>query len=102
MYKRLLSTENPLFDPTTQQNSLNRQVFTTGELHPELEKGALYVQQIIRDEVTQHWRTEQALGREDWPAAPPRRADNAQSEEDVDFCSGLACAPTQTSQQLVW
>ena len=100
MYKRVLSEENPLFD-LTQQN-LNRQVFTNGELHPELEKGALYVQQIIRDEVTQHWRQEQTLRREVWPAAPPPRADNSESDSDIDFCSGLACAPTQTSQQLVW
>lgn len=100
IYKQIFSDDKALSERT--QRNLNRAVATHGELHPELEKGSLYFQQIIRDEVTQHWRHEQALKREVWPAAPPPRFDNSESESDIEFCSGLACAPTQQSTQLVW
>ena len=99
LYKTILSDDKYLCDLT--QKNLNQHVFTNGEMHPDLEKGPLYFQAILRDEVMKHYKREQTLRREIWPAAPPPVQDASTSEEDVEFCSGLACSPAQ-QQQIVW
>jgi predicted Abi (CAAX) family protease len=82
--------------------NLNHQAPSDEQVNMELEKASIYFQNLIREEVTQHWQREQQAQKEIWPAAPPTRYDTTNSEEDIDFCSGLACAPTGQSTQIVW
>jgi hypothetical protein len=98
IYEQPLPESNSILSLTPP--NLNHQTPNDESLHPELLKASLYFQSLIRDEVSQHYRREQAARREIWPAAPPAKVDN---EDDIDFCSGLACAPTGgQSTQLVW
>lgn len=98
MYKRIMSEDKYLCDLA--QKNLNRGVFINGEMHPEKEKGPLYFQKLIREEVTAHRKREQTLKREVWPAQPPLPNNADISEKDIEFCSGLACTTNQ--EQLVW
>lgn len=99
LYKRLMAEDKSLCE-ASQKNFANG-VFVTGEMHPQLEKGPLYFQKLCRDTVMAHHRREEKEGGQIWPARQSLPGTAAVSQEDVDFCSGLACAPSN-STKLEW
>ena len=66
MYKRIMSEDKALCEAA--QRNINSGTFINGELHPRLEKGPLYFQKFVREAVTEHWKREQALKQQIWPA----------------------------------
>ncbi|CAH0025067.1 unnamed protein product [Clonostachys rhizophaga] len=66
MYKRVMSEDKEL--AIGAQNNILRGVFINGELHPGMEKGALWFQSSARDMVKEHHEREVEAGREIWPA----------------------------------
>ena len=98
IYKRVMSEDKALCDAA--QKNLQAGVFINGELHPKMEKGPLFFQKLCRDEVTAHHKREQAAKREIWPAQQRLPSGAKVSEEDIEFCSGLACGERKDS--LVW
>ncbi|KAF1929475.1 ISP domain-containing protein [Didymella exigua CBS 183.55] len=64
------------------------------------ETAPLAFQTAVRDAVTEHYRQEQAAGKEIWPARPVANGIADQADEDERFCAGLACG-TQ-SRVLAW
>ena len=99
IYKRVMAEDKYLCDLT--QKNLNAGVFVNGEMHPKMEKGPLYFQKVVRDLVTAHHKKEQATKQEIWPARQQLPATAMVSGKDVDFCSGLACAPA-SQEGLAW
>lgn len=98
IYKRIMSEDKYLCDLT--QRNLNAGVFVNGEMHPRMEKGPLYFQKFVRDTVMAHYKREQGVKQEIWPARQALPSTAMVSKEDIDFCSGLAC---QTNQEvLAW
>ena len=91
MYKRIMSEDKFLCDLT--QKNLNAGMFINGELHGRMEKGPLYFQNFIREEVMAHWKREQATKGEIWPARQqmPATGKGKVSQADISFCEGLAC-----------
>ncbi|KXL44793.1 hypothetical protein M433DRAFT_100246 [Acidomyces richmondensis BFW] len=98
IYKRVMSEDKYLCDLA--QKNLNAGVFINGEMHPRMEKGPLYFQKVVRDEVRAHHKREQLLRQEIWPARQTLPNTAAISKEDIDFCSGLTCSTNQ--EALAW
>ncbi|WPB05842.1 uncharacterized protein RHO25_010496 [Cercospora beticola] len=101
IYKRIMSEDKYLCDQA--QKNLNAGVFINGEMHPKMEKGPLYFQSSIRETVVAHHAREQQQREEIWPARHqlPNTTNSVISQEDIDFCSGLACSP-EKQEQLAW
>lgn len=97
-FKRVLYEDKILCNNT--QKNLKAGVFVNGQLHPELEKGPLYFQNIVRKVVKEHREKEAAEHREIWPASQPLIGLQA-TDEDIAFCSGLACEP-ENAARLAW
>ncbi|KAH7129941.1 hypothetical protein B0J13DRAFT_133741 [Dactylonectria estremocensis] len=66
MYKRVMSEDKVL--AAGAQANIDRGVFINGELHPAMEKGALWFQSKVREQVTEHHQREVEAGHEIWPA----------------------------------
>jgi len=99
MYKRVMTEDKALC--SLAQKNLERGVFINGEMHPRMEKGPLYFQKLVREAVTQFHSREQAIDKQIWPAQQQLPNGAGASNEDVEFCSGLACSP-ETSDKLAW
>lgn len=99
MYKRVMNEDKALC--TAAQKNLGTGVFINGEMHPKMEKGPLFFQKLVREAVTKHHRKEQETRKEIWPAKQQLPQNASVSEEDEEFCSGLACNPVQ-QEQLAW
>jgi hypothetical protein len=98
IYKRIMAEDKYLCDLT--QKNLNSGIFINGEMHPKMEKGPLYFQQVVREIVTSHHKKEQAAKHEIFPARQQLPPTALVSGKDIEFCSGLAC---QTNQEgLAW
>lgn len=95
IYKRVMSEDKALCDLA--QKNVNAGVFINGMMHPRMEKGPLYFQKLCRDAVQEHHNKEKAVKHEIWPA---RQELSAESQEDEDFCTGLACSPD--AEKLEW
>ncbi|PNS19857.1 Vacuolar protein sorting-associated protein 72 [Sphaceloma murrayae] len=100
IYKRVMSEDKELCNAA--QKNLNAGIFVNGEMHPKMEKGPLYFQKVTREMVTQHHAREQKEQREIWPAQQQLPKDAGVSKADIEFCSGLACAPGVGQEQLAW
>ena len=98
IYKRIMSEDKYLCDRA--QKNLNAGVFVNGEMHPEMEKGPLYFQKVVRDNVMAHYIREQSARQEIWPARQTLPETAAVSKKDVDFCANLACPASQ--EGLAW
>ena len=98
IYKRIMSEDKGLCELS--QRNLNTGVFVNGEMHPKMEKGPLYFQNVCRDTVMAHYKREQAAKQEIWPARQTLPDKALISQKDIDFCSGLACHTNQ--EGLVW
>jgi hypothetical protein len=97
-FKRVLSEDKFLCNNA--QRNLNAGVFVNGQLHPELEKGPLFFQSVVRQLVTDHRAQETAENREIWPVSQHMAGVEA-TDEDIAFCSGLACE-SEKSAALAW
>ena len=100
MYKRVMSEDKALC--AAAQKNVDAGVFVNGEMHPRLEQGPLHFQSQVRDNLTAHWKKEQAAGKEIHPARQemPESKAGEVSKEDIAFCSGLSCGATNS--RLVW
>jgi len=96
MYKRVMTEDKALC--TAAQKNLSNGVFVNGEMHPKMEKGPLYFQKLVREAVSEHNERERTTKQEIWPARQKLPHSATVSEQDVDFCSGLAC---QSNQELL-
>ena len=98
MYKRIMSEDKYLCDHA--QKNINAGIFVNGELHPRMEKGPLYFQKLLRESVMEHHDREKLVKHEIWPARQNLPNSASVSQQDIEFCSGLAC---QTHQEvLAW
>jgi hypothetical protein len=98
IYKRIMSEDKALCDLA--QKNINAGVFVNGEMHPDMEKGPLFFQKLVRENLTEHRKKEERAKQELWPARQALPGTAAVSQSDLDLCSGLAC---QTNQEgIVW
>ncbi|KAL1912966.1 hypothetical protein Sste5344_001053 [Sporothrix stenoceras] len=88
-YKQVLDEDKTLCDEA--QKNLNNGIYITGELHPDKEKGPLFIQDTVRRGVMEHRRREEELGAEIWPAVPKPMGemDTSRLSEEEAFCSKL-------------
>lgn len=95
MYRRIMSEDKDLC--ARAQKNINAGIFINGEMHPKLEKGPLYFQNLVREAVQTHYKRESDAERELWPARQtlPRAA--AAANSDVEFCASLCPAADQCS-----
>ena len=89
MYKRIMSEDKYLC--SNAQKNLNAGVFVNGEMHPELEKGPLFFQGMVRDVVRAHYEREQNVGREIWPAQQVVPKSATATQKDENFCTAVDC-----------
>lgn len=87
MFKRIMAEDKELC--TNAQKNLNGGVFVNGELHPHMEKGPLYFQNMVRGLVTEFHKREQEAGHEIWPSRQTLPSEAQTSQQDIDFCSKL-------------
>lgn len=97
-FKRVLQEDKTLCNNA--QKNLDAGIFVNGQLHPELEQGPLYFQKTVRELVTKHRAQETVENHEIWPASRHFSGVEA-TDEDIAFCSGLACDPGKASD-LEW
>lgn len=91
MYKRIMSEDKVLC--AAAQRNVNNGVFLNGEMHPRMEKGPLFFQNLCREAVMEHYAREKTANKELWPARQQLNGYNAAvSEKDVEFCAGLSCS----------
>lgn len=69
------------------QSNLNSDTYTTGPVHPDVEKAVTYGVGLVKNMLRDHVDEEKKRGAEWWPArrAPVQSA----SEEDEAFCRGV-------------
>ncbi|KAM6511404.1 Choline monooxygenase, chloroplastic [Fusarium falciforme] len=102
-YKQVLTEDKDLCNGT--QRNLNAGVFLNGELHPEKEKGPIYFQNTVREEVMEHRRKEVAQnGQQIWPAMPKVVGDMMTSklQEEEMLCSELERESCAARSELAW
>lgn len=91
MYKRIMSEDKVLC--AAAQRNINNGVFLNGEMHPRMEKGPLFFQNLCREAVIEHYGKERAANKEIWPARQQLNGYNAEvAEKDMKFCAGLSCS----------
>lgn len=98
MYARVMGEDKVLCNNA--QKNLDRNVFTSGELHPKYEKAPLFFQSTVRDVITEHFEREKSAGREIWPAKPKVSCNADVSEKDEQICAALACGAQK--EVLAW
>jgi hypothetical protein len=99
MYARVMAEDKVLCNNA--QKNINTGVYVTGQLHPKHEKAPIFIQGLIREAVTEHYKKEKEAGREIWPARQQLPDNATVSMEDVEICEGLACA-SQNQEVLAW
>lgn len=98
LFKRVLGEDKDLCNAA--QKNLNTGVYVSGELHPKMEKGSLYIQDSVRRIVKAHFEEEQKVGHQIWPAR--QTIDQLRAvDEDEDFCNKLACA-AEGATTIAW
>ncbi|KAF4334944.1 cytochrome P450 monooxygenase oxidoreductase [Fusarium beomiforme] len=98
MFKRILAEDKWLCNNA--QKNLNAGVFVNGEMHPKMEQGSLYFQYRVRGILNDHYKLEKATGKEINPAQHVPSDASRGTENDMVFCSGLACG--KVVEQLAW
>ncbi|KAH0431837.1 naphthalene -dioxygenase subunit alpha [Colletotrichum kahawae] len=97
MYKRIMSEDKYLCDNA--QKNINAGVFVNGEMHPTMEKGPLFFQSKVRENLTAHFKKEQALGAQIWPAQQQVPKTATASQEDTNFCSAVDCCRNKSKME---
>lgn len=98
MYARVMREDKVLCNNA--QKNLDRNVFTSGELHPKYEKAPIFFQSTVRDVVTEHFEREKSMGGEIWPAKPKLQCKTEISDKDEAICASLACGAQK--EVLAW
>ncbi|KAH6884859.1 Rieske [2Fe-2S] iron-sulfur domain-containing protein [Thelonectria olida] len=98
-FKQVLKEDKDLCNAA--QKNLNAGIFTNGELHPRVEKGPLFFQELTRELVMSHRKEEEAVGKDIWPATPKQLVTD-KNQEEIDFCNGLECNNGQGIPELAW
>ncbi|KAF4472234.1 cytochrome P450 oxidoreductase [Fusarium albosuccineum] len=98
MFKRILGEDKWLCNNA--QKNPNAGVFVNGEMHPRMEQGPLYFQNRVRQLLKSHHKLEEAAKKEIWPAQQALPRDASGTEQDMGFCSGLACGKDEGA--LAW
>lgn len=98
MYARVVGEDKVLCNNA--QKNLDRNIFTSGQLHPKYEKAPLFFQGTVRDVITEHFEREKAEGREIWPAKPKLTCDVKLSDKDEEICASLSCGAN--NEALAW
>ncbi|KAF1948368.1 ISP domain-containing protein [Byssothecium circinans] len=98
MYERVMREDKALC--TNAQKNLERGVFVNGQLHPKFEKAPLFFQKTTREVIMEHAAQEKKAGKEIWPAKQKMGGDTKTSDEDEEFCAGLACG--EQKEVLAW
>ncbi|KEZ43926.1 hypothetical protein SAPIO_CDS4114 [Scedosporium apiospermum] len=99
-FKQVLREDKDLCNAA--QKNLNAGIFLNGELHPRVEKGPLFFQDLTRKLVMEHQKQEETVGHEIWPATPRHKLTD-KNEEEVDFCNALDRAACQARKaELSW
>lgn len=70
MYKRVMSEDKYL--ALGAHANIKRGVFVNGEMHADMEKGAIWFQSNIRRLVKDHFENEVAVGHQIWPEKQPQ------------------------------
>ncbi|KAI7784972.1 naphthalenedioxygenase subunit alpha [Diaporthe eres] len=83
------------------QKNINSGVYVTGQLHPKHEKAPIFIQGLIREAVSEHFKRERMEGREIWPARQQLPENATVAMEDVEMCQGIACG-VQNEELLAW
>ncbi|KAI1333262.1 hypothetical protein F5Y16DRAFT_407173 [Xylariaceae sp. FL0255] len=99
IYKRIMSEDKVLC--LNAHKNIKAGVFINGELHPRLESGPLYFQNLVRELVTSHREQEEKANQEIWPARQTVKGDAAVSQKDMDFCSSVDCFALK-KEGLAW
>lgn len=90
IYKRIMSEDKYLC--ASAHKNIQAGVFVNGEMHPRMEQGPLFFQNLVRELVTTHHKAEKKTGQEIWPARQKLPGDAKASEEDLELCSSVDCA----------
>ncbi|KAI0878662.1 hypothetical protein GGS24DRAFT_487061 [Hypoxylon argillaceum] len=90
IYKRIMSEDKYLC--ASAHKNIQAGVFVNGEMHPRMEQGPLFFQNLVRELVTTHHKAEKKAGQEIWPARQKLPGDAKASEEDLELCSSVDCA----------
>ena len=85
-FKQILKEDKDLCNAA--QQNLNSNIFLNGELHPRVEKGPLFFQEVTRKLVVSHREQEEKAGKHNWPATPQHKTTH-QSQKEIDFCESL-------------
>jgi hypothetical protein len=89
-FKQVLKEDKHLCNAA--QKNLNSGVFVNGQMHPDLESAPLFFQSVVKSLLVEHRKLETEEGKPIWPAA--RQMQSRKTQEEDDFCSGLACNPS--------
>jgi len=102
IYKRIMSEDKHLC--AAAQENINAGIFVNGELHPRLEQGPLFFQNVVRQSVTAHHKLEKKAGQEIWPArqSMPGSKAGQVSVDDMSMCSSLEAGCSANRKDLEW
>lgn len=89
IFKRIMSEDKRFCDLT--QKGFNAGDLVNDEIHPRMEKGPLYFQGLVRDILVEHHQREEKAKKEIWPARQAFPKTASVTEQDLQFCSNLAC-----------
>ena len=96
LYKRIMSEDKALCAKA--QKNINAGIFLNGELHPKMEAGPLYFQNLVRETLTDHHQKEVDAGRELWPAQQALPKSAGVSNKDVRLCEAVDCCKVNKEQ----
>ncbi|CAG9994378.1 unnamed protein product [Clonostachys byssicola] len=96
LIKRVMEEDKALC--VAAQNNIERGVFVNGDLHPRLEIGSLYFQQLTREAVIEHVEIEDKVAHEIWPAG--RATHNFKMVSGAASRDRLAAPSTQALPQV--
>ncbi|KAJ9293435.1 hypothetical protein DTO271G3_7700 [Paecilomyces variotii] len=89
IFKRIMSEDKHLCDLT--QKNFNAGDLVNDEIYPRMEKRSFYFQGVVRDILVEHHQREEKAKKEIWPARQALPKTASVTEQDLQFCSNLAC-----------
>jgi hypothetical protein len=100
IYERVMREDKALCDGA--QKNLDRGVFVNGQMHPKFEKAALFLQNHVRQVITEHYEKEKIEGKEIWPTKQTMKENAKTSNQDEEICKGIECASGGQKEVLAW
>lgn len=84
----------------TDQVNLDSTTYTSGPLHPDMEKAVTKFETLLRSVLKQHHEKEKSAGNQIWPAK--RVYSSSQTNEDEAFCQSVCKINDANPEGLVW